>query len=67
MTIQNYDGVDAVNKIKFELDNLLDDDQRPCTQKPQHLNNAEARCLLELPSVEGFDPFNSQISTDATV
>ena len=34
----------------------------PDTRKPQHLNNAEARCLLELPSVEGVETFNSQIS-----
>lgn len=28
---------DAVNKIKFELDNLLDDDQTPETQKPRDI------------------------------
>ena len=34
---------DAVNKIKFELDNLLDDDQTPETQKPQ-ANDSDAAC-----------------------
>lgn len=42
-TISEWQSIrDAVNKIKFELDNLLDDDQAPDAQKPQHLNNAEA-------------------------
>lgn len=32
------------------------------TQKPQHLNNAEAQCLIDLHTVKGSEPFNSQIS-----
>lgn len=42
--------------------NLFLRTQKQGKQKPQHLNNAEARCLVELPSVKGSQPFNSQIS-----
>lgn len=53
-TISEWQSIrDAVNKIKFELDNLLDDDQTPETQKPRDIAiGAACESVVKLTPIE---------------